>query len=186
MSVDKSIAADTYYVVNHQIRLSPRIDKLYVTLKTKCHSYLCSSTTMDHIPSRQSETPRTTQSTQIIADLHQAHSENLNILQSPQPPTDCRAFHHSLEDTQGWVDMLDTRGNTEQLVGQHLAEQQEIIAYRTSRLRTAVEAWSNALYCDDYAEWWGCWLTGLLGEVVSHYLVGVIGLWTSGVWTSLA
>ena len=122
---------------------------------------------MDHIPSTQSETLRTTQSSQIIADLHQAHSKNLDILQSPQPPTDHRAFHHLLEEAWVWVDMLDMRGDTERPVGQHLTERQEIIAYRTSRLCTAVKAWLNALYCEDYAEWRGHWLTRLLGEVIS-------------------
>jgi hypothetical protein len=145
----------------------PILDKLYVTVKTKCHSYLTSSTTMDHIPSMQSETPRATQSSQIIADLHQACSKNLDILQSPQPPTDRWAFHRLLEEAWVWVDMLDMRGDTERPAGQHLTKQQEIIAYRTSRLHMAVEAWSNALYCEDYAEWRGHWLTGLLGEVVS-------------------
>jgi hypothetical protein len=165
--------------VNHQIRLSESpnqtvaedwsliLDKLYITVKTKCLSYLSSSTTMDHIPSTQSETPRTMQSSQIIADLHQTCSENLDILQSPQLPTNHQAFHCSLEEAWGWVDMLDMRGDTERPVGQHLAKWQEIIAYRTSQLFMAVKAWLNALYCEDYDRWRGHWLTELLGEVVS-------------------
>ena len=104
------------------VDLSPILDKLYVTVKIKCYSYLSSSTTMDYIPSTQSETLRTTQSSQIIADLHQAHSKNLNILQSPQLPTNHWAFHCLLEEAQVWVDMLDMRGDTEWPAGQHLAE----------------------------------------------------------------
>lgn len=134
---------------------------------------------MDPIPSRKPDTSRTTRSVQIIADLQQARSENLDILQNPQPPTDHHAFHQSVEDARGWVEMLDTRGNAELPAARHLAERQELIAYGTSRLRTAVGAWSSAMHYEDYNDWRGRWLTGLLGEVVSFHLVGVIGLRTS-------
>ena len=134
---------------------------------------------MNPIPSRQPGTPTTMRSAQTIAEIQQAWCENLDILQNPEPPTDHHKFHKLVDDAQVWVDMLDTSSNAEMPADQKLAERQEIIAYGTSRLHTAVAAWASSLHYKNYEEWCGRWLTGLLGEVVSHYLVGVISSWIS-------
>ena len=77
---------------------------------------------MDPVPSRQPGTPRTMQSAQMIAKIHQAWCENLDILQNPELLTDHCEFYKLVDDTWAWVDMLDMSSNTAVPADQKLAE----------------------------------------------------------------
>lgn len=125
---------------------------------------------MDPIQYKYPESGSTEEYDQMMADIHDARYQNLELLRNPQPPTDQALFHETATYARLWAEKLYEKSNDTDISveDQKLAERQEIILYGTSRLRAAVMAWSTASQRKDYTEWNRHWLNGLMDEIVSE------------------
>lgn len=98
------------------------------------------------------------------------HQKNADFLKNPYPAIEFNEFHKQAGTAQMLAEDLslgESRGLPS--ARKNLAHGQEVILYGTSRLRTAVNAWIQAVQEDetyDQSRTW--WMSSLSSEVVSE------------------